>query len=116
MRFLLDSCVWGPAAAALRTDGHDVVHAGDWSGDPGDAAILAAAHEQTRILVTLDKDFGELSVVQGAPHFGIIRLSGFRARDQADAALGAARRHERDLAKGAIVSVSPGRVRVRLAE
>ena len=31
------------------------------------------AHEHTQILVTSDKDFGELAIVNGQPHSGIIR-------------------------------------------
>jgi hypothetical protein len=30
MKVLLDTCVWGGAAAELRAVGHDVVWAGDW--------------------------------------------------------------------------------------
>lgn len=37
----------------LRAAGHDVVWSGDWEDDPGDEAILAKAHAQHRILVTL---------------------------------------------------------------
>jgi hypothetical protein len=44
--------------------GHDVIWAGDWSDDPGDEAILARASEERRVLVTLDKDFGELAIVR----------------------------------------------------
>jgi hypothetical protein len=45
--------------------------------------ILARAHQEGRILVTLDKDFGELAVVRKQPHSGIVRLVGFGAREQA---------------------------------
>ena len=37
---------------------------GDWSRDPGDEEILAIADQERRILVTLDKDFGELAVAE----------------------------------------------------
>ena len=57
MKVLLDSCVWGGAADALRKAGHDVVWAGDWDEDPGDEVILATAHLECRVMVTLDKDF-----------------------------------------------------------
>ncbi len=39
MKVLLDTCVWGKAAAALDAAGHDVVWTGDWDADPGDAEI-----------------------------------------------------------------------------
>ena len=87
MKLLLDSCVWGKAADKLRAAGHDVDWSGSWPKDPGDDAILARAHAEERILVTLDKDFGELAIVHGHPHFGILRLVNFSARQQAAACL-----------------------------
>ena len=48
--------------------------AGHWKDDPGDDEILAKAHEEGRILVTLDKDFGELVFRRGLPHLCIIRF------------------------------------------
>lgn len=59
MKLLLDTCVWGPASQRLRSEGHDVVWAGEWPEDPGDEEILERAYIEGRILVTLDKDFGE---------------------------------------------------------
>lgn len=80
---LLDSCVWGGVLEVLSDHGHDVIWSGSWDKDPGDVAILAAAHSDKRILVTLDKDFGELAILKGLPHSGIVRLSGFRAAQMA---------------------------------
>ena len=74
MRLLLDTCLSGKTADILRASGHDVVWTGSWSADPGDVAILARARDEQRILVTLDKDFGELAIVRGEPHCGIVRL------------------------------------------
>jgi predicted nuclease of predicted toxin-antitoxin system len=70
MRLLLDTCVWGKVAGDLRDDGHEVDWVGDWPVDPGDEEILARAHSEGRILVTLDKDFGELIIVHRMPHSG----------------------------------------------
>ena len=74
MKLLLDSCVWGGAAGRLRAAGHDVAWSGDWPADPGDEEVLARALAEGRVLVTLDKDFGELAVVRELPHAGILRL------------------------------------------
>ena len=76
MRILLDTCVSGGARAEIASAGHDVLWTGDRGEDPGDEEILAQAHAEGRVLVTLDKDFGELTA-------------------------------------GAIVTVEPGRARVR---
>src|SRR5271157_4749229 len=64
MKLLLDTCIWGGAADELRMRGHDVIWSGDWDEDPGDEEILTTALAQGRILITLDKDFGELAVVR----------------------------------------------------
>jgi len=82
MKVLLDSCVWGGAREVIAAAGRDVGRVGDWEGDPGDAAILAAAHAESWVLVTLDKNFGEVAIAKGAPHAGSLRLVGIRARDQ----------------------------------
>jgi predicted nuclease of predicted toxin-antitoxin system len=68
---LLDSCVWSGALPALSAFGHDVVWSGSWPKDPGDMAIPAAAYSERRILVTLDKDCGELAILKGLPHSAI---------------------------------------------
>jgi len=60
MKLLLDACVWGGARQELEVAGHDVVWAGEWPTDPGDEEILALAHREGRVLVTLDKDFGDV--------------------------------------------------------
>ena len=51
--------------------------------DPGDAEILREAFRERRVLVTLDKDFGELAVLRATPHIGIVRLVSIKAMDQA---------------------------------
>lgn len=84
MKVLLDSCLSGKTAEMLRTAGHDVVWVGNWPADPGDAAILARARAERRILVKLDKDFGELAIVRGEPHCGIVRLVNCSVTRQAD--------------------------------
>jgi predicted nuclease of predicted toxin-antitoxin system len=89
--------------------------AGDWPADPGDDDILATALRDRRILVTLDKDFGELAVLRGQAHAGIIRIVNMAARRQAAVCLQVAARYASELAEGAIVTAEPGRLRIRTA-
>lgn len=112
---LLDSCVWGGALEVLSDLGHAVAWAGSWEKDPGDIAILATAHSEKRILVTLDKDFGELAILKGLPHSGIIRLTGFRATQMAGAIHHVVSTYEQELTSGAIVTADPKRIRIRPA-
>jgi predicted nuclease of predicted toxin-antitoxin system len=116
MRLLLDSCVWGGALETLRQAGHDVIWCGEWDRDPGDPEILSIAYHEKRVLVTLDKDFGELALVCGAPHAGIVRLVNFSARQQALVCLQVIALHGQELQKGTIVTAEPGRLRIRTAD
>jgi predicted nuclease of predicted toxin-antitoxin system len=103
----------GAVAAALAEAGHDVECVADWPSDPGDAAILAHAQNTGRVVVTLDKDFGELVVVRAQPHSGIVRLVGFTTAQQPTACLAVLNHYAGELSRGAIVTAEPGRTRVR---
>lgn len=105
----------GGATAELAALGHDVDWSGYWPNDPGDTEILSRAHKDGRVLVTLDKDFGELAIVQGMLHSGIIRLVGFSATRQVVVCAKILERYGGELALGAIVTAEPGRIRIRPA-
>ena len=113
MRVLLDTCVWGKARQELEVAGHNVIWAGDWPSDPGDDEILARAHQDNRVLVTLDKDFGELAIVRGRAHCGIVRLVNISARQQAAICARVLAGHGKELESGAIVTAELGRLRIR---
>ena len=115
MKVLLDTCVWGGVVDALKAAGHDVIWAGDWTTDPGDEEIMALAYQEGRILITLDKDFGELAVVREHAHAGIVRLVVMSAFQQGPTCLMVLTRYGTELQSGAIVTVEPGRIRVRPA-
>lgn len=113
MKVLLDTCVWGGARRVMEDAGHDVIWAGSWPEDPGDEEILDRARREGRILVTLDKDFGELAVVHGVAHCGIVRLVNFPAREQGRVCLRVLNLRAALLQAGAIVTAEPGRIRTR---
>jgi predicted nuclease of predicted toxin-antitoxin system len=115
VKVLLDSCISGVAADVVRQAGHDVWWAGDWPRDPGDEEILRRAAAESRVLATIDKDFGELVIVQGMLHVGLIRLVGFRTRDQGPALVRLLSTYENELLARAILTAEPWRVRVRPA-
>lgn len=50
------------------------------------------------VLVTLDKDFGELAIVKGLPHSGIVRLVDLRAEEQGHACVDVLARYGEELA------------------
>jgi predicted nuclease of predicted toxin-antitoxin system len=61
MRFLADENIPGAGVAALRKLGHDVVWVGQIASGASDASVLARAAREGRIILTFDKDFGELA-------------------------------------------------------
>lgn len=113
MKILLDTCVWGGVKAALDTVGYDVVWSGQWESDPGDEEILAIAYRDGRILITLDKDFGELAIFKGVPHCGIVRLVNLSTKQQVAVCSRVLALYGDELTSGAIVTAELNRVRIR---
>lgn len=113
MKLLLDTCVSPRTRDALAAAGHDAIWTGDWTSDPGDEAILDFAQRDSRVLVTLDKDFGELAVVFGKPHCGIVRLVDLDPSRQASVCEDVLARYDAELVAGAIVTVTADRTRLR---
>lgn len=74
MRLLLDECCGQRLATALRAAGYDLRHVRDAHCGADDEAVLALSRAQGRILVTNDRDFGELAVGNGDPVPGLILL------------------------------------------
>ncbi len=113
MKVLLDSCIWGGAKSNIQAAGHDVKWVGDFLQDPGDETIIKLAHNEERVLITQDKDFGELAVFRGIPHSGIIRLVGFSAVDHGKVSVQVLEKFNPDLLQSAIITVDPTRIRIR---
>ena len=106
----------GRGGPGITAAGHEVVWAGDWREDPGDDEILERAHQEGRVLVTLDKDFGELAIVHERPHSGIIRLVNLTSRQQASTCLKAIDLHGNELKSGAIITAEQSRLRIRMVD
>lgn len=116
MKLLVDACAGVRLANALRTVGHDVDFVGDWERDPGDDEILRIAHEQERIVITRDKDFGTLAVLQQQPNCGIIRLVELPPDRELSSCLDVLVRHAEELHRGCLVTVEVHRIRIRQNE
>ncbi len=97
----------------MRQLGYDVDAVHEWDHDPGDEEILRQAQQSGRILVTIDKDLGQLAVYRGHAHCGIIRLVNLSARMHAPVCDQVVRKYRSDLENGAILTVDLGRVRIR---
>ena len=74
MRFLVDECT-GPAVAKwLRSLHHDVFSVYDEVRGLDDDSIIEKANRENYVLVTNDKDFGELVFRKRKPHKGVVLL------------------------------------------
>jgi predicted nuclease of predicted toxin-antitoxin system len=100
----------------LKKAGYDVIWTGEWDQDPGDIEIFAYAYKDGRILITLDKDFGELAIVYGHPHHGILRLVNLSTAQQALICKEILDKYGEELYSGAIITVDANRVRIRSAK
>lgn len=67
VRILANENVPGEAVKALREKAHDVAWACEDAPGSSDILILARARGEERILITFDKDFGELALRFGLP-------------------------------------------------
>ena len=79
MRFLVNENVTGTVIRELRRLGHDVLSVKESMRSEADEVILARAQAEQRIVVTHDKDFGELAFRSHLPtSCGVIlfRLTG----------------------------------------
>jgi predicted nuclease of predicted toxin-antitoxin system len=61
MHLLVDENIPGEAVASLKANGHDVVWIRDAAPGSTDDDVFALAMNETRILLTFGKDFGELA-------------------------------------------------------
>jgi predicted nuclease of predicted toxin-antitoxin system len=60
VRWLADECVAAPLVSALRSDGHDVLYVAEVAAGLSDSDVVALALREHRLLLTEDKDFGDL--------------------------------------------------------
>jgi predicted nuclease of predicted toxin-antitoxin system len=67
MRLLANENVAGVLVRALRASGHDVYWIREGSPGDDDPAVLARATSERRVLLTFDRDFGELAFRSGLP-------------------------------------------------
>jgi len=79
MRIAANENIAGSVIRGLRDRGHDVLSVKESMRGASDEAILARAQSEKRVVITHDKDFGELAFRSGLPaESGVIlfRLSG----------------------------------------
>jgi predicted nuclease of predicted toxin-antitoxin system len=114
MMLLADESVDKPIVDRLRQDGHDIVYIAEVSPSVTDDQVLDEANPRDALLLTGDKDFGELVYRLGRVHAGIalIRLGGLPAALKAEIVAKVFQNHATEM-PGAFSVISPGGVRIR---
>lgn len=117
MKFLIDESLSARVAELLAAEGHDAVHISDRGllGAP-DTDVMSTATAEGRVVVSVDTDFGELLALgrHPGPSVILIRRSPHRSEAQLQLLLAALPEAEASLLAGAVVTLTPDRVRIRL--
>ena len=96
MRFLADESLERSAVDVIRSLGHDVAWITEDQPSLADEDVLARAGATDRILITADKDFGDLVFARGLPAAPGVILLRINADAYARAAILAAALQTRD--------------------
>jgi predicted nuclease of predicted toxin-antitoxin system len=107
-----ESCA-GPVIRALRAAGHDVLAIAESATGASDEAVIARALSEGRVLITEDRDFGELVYARGHSAAGVMFVKfTSRARGARPAAVVEALAKLGARLRDGFTVVEPGRVRV----
>ena len=114
MRIVADEGIDKQIVDALRKEGISVVYFAEKAPGSVDPDVLALAREADVLLLTADKDFGELVFRQRLASAGVVllRLHGVSAASKAAVVLMALNAHGPEMA-GAFTVISPGLLRIR---
>jgi predicted nuclease of predicted toxin-antitoxin system len=116
MKMIIDQGLPRGAAALMREAGYDAIHVGETGmAMASDREILKRASDEKWTVVTLDGDFHALLAQSQAssPSVVRIRIEGLRRYELARLLQLIIPDLEDDLKAGAVVTVQPGRLRVR---
>ena|SRR5687768_14181350 len=114
MKLLADEGVDKPIVDALRGAGLDVVYILETNQGADDEFILSFANTEQRILLTQDKDFGELVFRLKNVHSGVIliRLNGYTPINKASIIVKLLLLHKDELTN-AFTVIQPNAIRIR---
>ena len=114
MNFLADESVDRQIVDHLRRDGHSVWYVAEMAPGISDDFVLDLANQEAALLLTADKDFGELLYrwQRLAPGVVLIRLAGLSPVSKAGIVASAINEHATELPR-AFVVITPGGVRIR---
>ncbi len=114
MKFVADEGMDQQIVELLRRNGYDVLYIAEFAKGSLDDVILKSANDEDRILMTRDKDFGELVFRDKKVHAGIIlnRLHELSSEDKARMVLKVIEDYQDELL-GAFTVIQPHKIRIR---
>ncbi len=114
MRFVADENLDRQIVERLRQDGHQVRYVAEMASGVSDQEVLNVANNEQAVLLTADKDFGELVYRQALVNPGVIllRLAGLSPVVKAELVSGAVSAHLTGIS-GEFVVISQRAVRIR---
>ena len=113
MRFLADESCDFAVVYALRRAKHDVLAVAEISPRAADSDIIKLATKQKRILLTEDKDFGQLVYAAGKKSIGVVFLRfPVSARDIIAKDMVNLVAEQKEKLFGSFVVVQPGKIRI----
>jgi len=114
VNLLADESVDRQIVDRLRQDGHTVRYIAEMEPGVSDDVVLDLAYQESGLLLTADKDFGELVFRQGRLACGIllVRLAGLSPAGKAEVVSSAISEHSREL-PGAFAVLTPRSLRIR---
>ncbi len=117
MNLLADEGVDKKIVERLRLDNHDVLYVAEMEPSIADEIVLRRANEHGALLITEDKDFGELVYRQHLVHLGaiLLRFSGLASSTKASLVAKALQEYGEEMSNAFIV-ISPGALRIRKSE
>lgn len=110
MKFLVDANLGRKFVKLLQDAGHDTIFAKDMWPLSSDEEILAKARDEGRVVITNDKDFGELVFRLGKAAAGVILLRTITTDTDKRFELA---RGVLGKAEGNFIVVEEGRIRIR---
>ena len=114
MKFVADESIDRQIVEHLRQDGHFISYVAEMEPGISDDFVLNLANQQHALLLTSDKDFGEMVFRQGRFTHGIVlvRIAGLSQKRKADIVASAMKRHSSEFRQTFAV-ITPNSIRIR---
>jgi predicted nuclease of predicted toxin-antitoxin system len=114
MNFVADEGIDRQIVERLRQDGHKVLYVAEMELSISDEQVLTRANEKDALLITADKDFGEMVFHQNLLTVGVVllRLAGLSPERKAGIISKVIESRSVELPNSFSV-ISPGKVRIR---